>query len=55
MADIFTDLLDRTLRDLPHDANPWVAIRTALTGRVRPEAPQSFIAQLYTLSATTAV
>lgn len=55
MADIFTDLLSKTLQDLPQGANPWDAIRTALTDRVRPHAPLSFLGQLYMLSAAIAV
>ncbi|BGP54603.1 hypothetical protein JCM8202v2_002190 [Rhodotorula sphaerocarpa] len=54
MADIFTDLLSKTLQDLPQGANPWDAIRTALTDRVRPHAPLSFLGQLYMLSAAIA-
>ncbi|GAA5983124.1 hypothetical protein JCM10908_000166 [Rhodotorula pacifica] len=55
MADIFTDLLQKTLRDLPSDANPWSVIRGALTAKVRPVAPHHIIAQLYALSAGVAV
>ena len=55
MAEVFSDLLQATLRNRDPNANPWSLLRDALTARVRRVAPYHIVAQLYALSAIIAV
>lgn len=55
MAEVFSDLLQATLRNRDQNANPWSLLRGALTARVRRVAPYHIIAQMYALSAIIAV